>query len=160
MGIYKGCMLSDVPNFAFVMGCFDTSWTLKADITCDFICRVLHHMDSCNYATCYPQHNGVAVANRQAYLNNEELKVSSGYIQRGLESLPWTGTEAPWATLTSYMSGKKKLQLCAIEDGVLQFHGHMLSRDNLWTHKATVCSPGVDLDSPVSYSFFEDNCEG
>ena len=55
---YKGMMLSDVPNLAFTLGYTNASWTLKADLTCEYVCRLLNHMDAHGYAACVPRANG------------------------------------------------------------------------------------------------------
>ena len=52
---YKGMMLSDVPNFAFTLGYTNASWTLKADLTSEYVCRLLTHMDEHGYTECVPR---------------------------------------------------------------------------------------------------------
>ena len=52
---YKGMMLSGVPNFAFTLGYTNASWTLKADLTSEYICRLLNHMDAHGYRQCVPR---------------------------------------------------------------------------------------------------------
>ena len=52
---YKGMMLSDVPNLAIALGYTNASWTLKCDLTCEYVCRLLNHMDEHGYAVCTPR---------------------------------------------------------------------------------------------------------
>ena len=52
---YKGMMLSDVPNLAMALGYTNASWTLKCDLTCEYVCRLLAHMDEHGYSRCTPR---------------------------------------------------------------------------------------------------------
>merc|ERR1711887_230527 len=100
--VYKGCMLSGIPNFAFVQGYFNASWTLKADITCAFVCRVLDRLDGSHARVCVPEAHGATPVPKEEMLTSGNLTLSSGYIQRGLDGMPNHGREAPWAPMRSY----------------------------------------------------------
>merc|ERR1711972_1281079 len=113
--------------------------------------------DSYDYPMCYPENDGVVAVDRDSYLSNGKLKISSGYIKRGLESLPWTGTKAPWTPLVSYISDKKMLHKGAIEDGVLQFDCKILPFSKVFTASTDFCSSCEDLESTCSENTCSEN---
>jgi monooxygenase len=92
---YKGMMLSGVPNFALAVGYTNASWTLKCDLVCEYVCRLLNHMDRRGYQACTP------VAPPTAALV-PLLDLKSGYILRGLARLPKQGPAAPWRLYQNY----------------------------------------------------------
>ena len=71
---YKGMMLSGVPNFAFTIGYTNASWTLKADLVSEFVCRLLKHMDARGYDTCVPVNDDPAVTEQPL------LDFAAGYV--------------------------------------------------------------------------------
>ena len=88
---YKGMMLSDVPNLAMALGYTNASWTLKCDLTCEYVCRLLAHMDAHGYSRCTPR-------NRDPSLGTEPfIDFSSGYVRRSIDQLPQAGLAAPLA---------------------------------------------------------------
>jgi monooxygenase len=112
---YKGMMLSDVPNLALVFGYTNASWTLKSDLTCRYVCRLLHHMDRHGYASCTPRNRDRA-AGSQPFIN-----LSSSYIQRSIEQFPRQGVRRPWRLYQNYLLDVLALRFGSIEDGVLEF---------------------------------------
>ena len=111
---YKALMLSDVPNFAFTIGYTNASWTLKADLVADFVCRLLSHLDE----------HGVrrAVAPRDPSVGEERLiTFSSGYILRALDELPKQGDREPWKLRQNYLKDVRSINHDRIDDGVLTF---------------------------------------
>ena len=84
---YKGMMLSDVPNFAFTLGYTNASWTLKADLVAEYVCRLLTHMDANGYAECVPR---VTDPDRQEPLM---LDFTAGYVLRSVDRAPQTGLQ-------------------------------------------------------------------
>jgi cation diffusion facilitator CzcD-associated flavoprotein CzcO len=94
--IYKGMMYSDVPNLASVFGYTNASWTLKADLVCEYVCRLLNHMDRYGYRMCTP-HNGDPTLQEEPWVN-----FSSGYIQRALAHQPKQGSRRPWKLYQNY----------------------------------------------------------
>lgn len=111
---YKALMLSDVPNFAFTIGYTNASWTLKADLVADYVCRLLAHMDA----------HGVrrAVAPRDPEVGEERLiTFSSGYILRALDELPRQGDREPWRLRQNYLKDVRSINHDRIDDGVLRF---------------------------------------
>jgi len=113
---YKGVMLEAVPNAALMFGYTNISWTLKADIASEYICRLLNHMDRKHYA--------VAVARDHEGCGSEDTvlgSLSSGYIQRAAERLPRQGRKDPWFVTQDYRRDAVVLRSGAIEDGILEF---------------------------------------
>jgi cation diffusion facilitator CzcD-associated flavoprotein CzcO len=112
---YKGMMLSDVPNFAFTIGYTNASWTLKADLVSEFVCRVLAHMDATGQDVCVPVNNDPSVS--EAPL----LDFTSGYVQRSLNEFPKAGSRQPWRLGMSYAHDLVTLRHRKIDDGALRF---------------------------------------
>ncbi|MFE3258568.1 flavin-containing monooxygenase [Nocardia sp. NPDC059091] len=111
---YKATMLSDVPNFAFVMGYTNASWTLKADLVCEYVVRLLRHMDAHGYATATPVRDpSIGTA---PFLNFEP-----GYVLRALDILPKTGDRAPWRLYMNYLRDLPKLRYGRITDPAMRF---------------------------------------
>jgi cyclohexanone monooxygenase len=114
---YKGMMLSDLPNVFMAMGYTNASWTLKADLTAGYVCRLLKHMDRHGYTQAVPRKDPLAKA--QPYFD-----FSSGYVQRAASVLPVQGDRAPWRVHQNYMADMLSLRWSRLEDGVMQFTGH------------------------------------
>jgi monooxygenase len=112
---YKGMMLGGVPNLAIAFGYTNASWTLKADLTCGFVCRLLNHMDEHGYAQCTPH-------NRDPSITEEPfIDFSSSYVLRAIEHFPKQGSKAPWRLYQNYALDILTLRFGAIEDGTMQF---------------------------------------
>jgi monooxygenase len=112
---YRGCMFSDIPNFAMVFGYTNASWTLKADLTCQFVARLLGHMRDNGYAYCTPRNHDPTMGTEPF------IDFSSGYFQRAIDQLPKQGTRQPWRLNQNYLVDTIKLKRAPIEDGVLEF---------------------------------------
>jgi monooxygenase len=112
---YRGMMLSDVPNFALAFGYTNASWTLKVDLTCERVCRMLNHMRKTGADVCIP----VAPADLEGM---PMLEFSSGYVQRALPQLPRQGATAPWRTYQNYIQDMFAIRFGALEDGHMQFY--------------------------------------
>jgi monooxygenase len=112
---YKGMMLSGVPNLAFAFGYTNASWTLKADLTCRYVCRLLEHMSDNGYVQCIPQHRDPSIT-QQPFLD-----LSSGYIQRSMDKFPKQGSRSPWRLYQNYALDVVTLRFGAIDDGVIEF---------------------------------------
>ena len=111
---YKGMMYSGVPNLATVFGYTNASWTLKADLTCEYVCRLLGYMDQRGYVEARPiKDASVAEA--------PFLDFSSGYVQRALAELPRQGTKAPWKLYQNYALDLVTLRYGKLDDGTLAF---------------------------------------
>lgn len=112
---YKGMMFSDVPNLAYVFGYTNASWTLKADLTADYICRVLNHMDRKGVAVATPRRNDPTVTEEPF------LDFSSGYVTRAAALLPKQGSKKPWKLHQNYFRDLLALKFGRVEDGTLEF---------------------------------------
>lgn len=113
---YKGVMLSNVPNLAVTFGYTNASWTLKADLTSEYVCRLLSLMDEKGATSAMPY--------LAAFPNETEpfVDFSSGYFQRVMDQFPRQHTEAPWKLHQNYFTDRKNLRELPIEDGVMKFH--------------------------------------
>lgn len=111
---YKGIMLSGLPNFAYIIGYTNASWTLKADLASEYICRVLQQMDEKGYVSCLPEPDpSVAV--------EPFLGLTSGYVQRAAAFLPKQGSVAPWKLRQNYVRDLLTLRHSKLKDGTLRF---------------------------------------
>ena len=113
---YKGVLLQDVPNMAWIIGYTNAPWTLKADLAAHYICRLLQHMDR----------QGIAVSVAKApdgEMQQETIlgDLSSGYVQRAADTLPRQGRELPWRVLHSYERDRPMLLDQPVDDGLLSF---------------------------------------
>jgi cation diffusion facilitator CzcD-associated flavoprotein CzcO len=112
---YKGMMYSGVPNLASSFGYTNASWTLKADLTCEYVCRLLNYMARKGYTQCMPQ-VGQGAVDLQPWLD-----FSSGYVQRALASLPRQGTKMPWKMHQNYARDLLALRFGRVDDGTMVF---------------------------------------
>ena len=94
---YKGMMLSGVPNFALSFGYVNASWTLRADLTCEYVCRLIKLMDKKGVNCCVP------LDDKTAYGDDDLIDFTSGYVQRGLHLMPKQGNKAPWKNYQNYL---------------------------------------------------------
>jgi monooxygenase len=130
---YRGCMFSDIPNFAMVFGYTNASWTLKADLTCQFVARLVRHMEDEGYAYCVPR-------NRDPSMKTEPFSdFTSGYFMRAIDQLPRQGDKQPWRLNQNYFVDSIKLTRTPVEDGVLEF-----------TRSATAAAPADDHVAAVA----------
>lgn len=110
---YKGALLSDVPNLAVTFGYTNASWTLKCDLTCEYVCRLLAHMEKRGKRVCVPRL-------RDATVEPEPLlDFSSGYVRRALADLPKQGSKVPWKVHQNYALDVLGLRHGPIEDSAL-----------------------------------------
>jgi monooxygenase len=113
---YKGMMLSGVPNFALALGYTNASWTLKADLTSEYVCRLLNHMDEKGYKRCTPHRD-------RSVEEQPFTDLTAGYVLRAIEKFPKQGAKAPWRLHQNYALDLVGLRFGAIEDGALRFAG-------------------------------------
>ena len=112
---YKGMLLSDVPNFAFTLGYSNASWTLKADLTSEYVCRLLNHMDEHGYSICVPRSRGVQPSDEPL------VELTSGYVLRSIEKLPKQGPGDPWQLKMNYAKDLRALRHGALVDSAMEF---------------------------------------
>jgi monooxygenase len=111
---YKGMMYSDVPNLASCFGYTNASWTLKCDLTCEYVTRLLNYMDRHGYVEARPRKD--ASVEEAPWLD-----FSSGYIQRAKDVLPRQGNKKPWKLYQNYALDLVSLRYGKVDDGTLQF---------------------------------------
>jgi monooxygenase len=111
---YRAMMFSGVPNLALAFGYTNASWTLKADLTADYVCRLLAHMRRHGHTRCVPRRD-------ERVSEIPFLDFTSGYVQRKLADLPKQGHKAPWKLHQNYVLDSYTLRHAPIDDGVLQF---------------------------------------
>ena len=112
--VYKGMMISDVPNFAIAFGYTNAPWTLKTDLTANFMCKLINHMDRKGYHTVSPRKD-------EKMEVIPFLNINSGYIERAQEILPQQGAKRPWRVYQNYFMDMMTTRFGKIEDGILQF---------------------------------------
>ena len=112
---YKGMMLSGVPNMAFSVGYTNASWTLKCDLTCEYVCRLLNHMDEGGFRQCTPHNRDPRVSERPF------IDFSSGYVLRSIDKFPKQGSKAPWKLHQNYPLDILNLRFGSVADGVMEF---------------------------------------
>jgi monooxygenase len=112
---YKGVMMSGVPNFASVFGYINASWTLKADLICNYVCRLLNAMDRKGMRQVTPTPQGESAT--APFVE----KFTPGYIQRALAGWPKQGSKAPWRVYQNYFRDSVSLKWASVDDGALAF---------------------------------------
>jgi cation diffusion facilitator CzcD-associated flavoprotein CzcO len=112
---YKGMMYSDIPNFASAFGYTNASWTLKSDLTAQYMCRLLNYMQSRDYDYCTPRRRDPSIAEEPA------ITLNSGYLQRSNDLLPKQGSKKPWRLHQNYARDLLALKLGRINDGTMEF---------------------------------------
>ena len=112
---YKGMMLSGVPNLAFAVGYTNASWTLKADLTSGYLCRLLNHMDEHGYRRVTPRNSDPSVEPEPF------IDFTSGYVLRAIDKFPRQGSKVPWRLHQNYARDILVLRRGALEDGSLEF---------------------------------------
>ena len=129
--LYRGIMVSDIPNMALIIGYINASWTLKVDIAAEYICRLLNYMDQQGYAQVIPQ------GDQSELLQDTVMgSLSSGYIARAADVMPKQGKHAPWKVSNNYLADRKELKQASFEDGVLKFR----KNSNALKHKPRLVS--------------------
>ena len=115
---YKGMMYAEIPNLIQTFGYINASWTLRADLTAEYACRVINHMDSVGVRQCTPR------------LREEDADMpmrpwiedfSAGYMQRSMDLMPRQGDKDPWRNTQNYALDKKIIRKAPLEDGALLF---------------------------------------
>ena len=112
---YKGMMLSRVPNFAFTIGYTNASWTLKADLVAEYVCRLLAHMERRGYRVATPVDDDPGVQPVPL------LDFEAGYVQRSIHLFPKGGSRPPWRLGMNYAQDVLTLRHGELEDGALRF---------------------------------------
>jgi len=112
---YKGMMLSGVPNCTFTVGYTNASWTLKADLTSEYVCRLLAHMDEHGWDKSVPEITDPTVTEEPL------LDFTSGYVLRSLDEFPKQGSKEPWKLRQNYVFDLRSIRRGPIDDGAMRF---------------------------------------
>ncbi|HEV2365875.1 MAG TPA: NAD(P)/FAD-dependent oxidoreductase [Caulobacteraceae bacterium] len=114
---YKAMMYSGVPNLASTFGYTNASWTLKADLTAEYVCRLINHMERKGFTECRP------VLDDPEMAPQPWLDFTSGYVQRAMHRFPKQGPKAPWRVHQNYALDVLSFRFSPLEDGVMRFSG-------------------------------------
>jgi cation diffusion facilitator CzcD-associated flavoprotein CzcO len=112
---YKGMMFSGVPNAALSIGYTNASWTLKCDLICEYVCRLLKFMDERDYAYCVP------VAPPEGEPLDPLIDFSSGYVLRAIATLPKQGSRPPWRLNQNYFRDIGLFRRAPLDDEGMRF---------------------------------------
>jgi len=115
---YKGMMVSDVPNLVQTFGYINASWTLRADLTAEYTCRLLNHMDEVGASRVTPR---LRPEDRDMPKVPWIRDFSAGYIQRVMHLFPKQGDRPPWQNTQNYAADRRMIRKAPLEDGVLVF---------------------------------------
>ncbi|NOT61903.1 MAG: NAD(P)/FAD-dependent oxidoreductase [Acidobacteria bacterium] len=112
---YKGTLLTGIPNLSFVFGYTNASWTLKADLLCAYVCRLLNYMDKHGYRQVTPRLTDPVIEDLPL------LNLSSGYIQRATDRFPRQGSKLPWRLYQNYVLDTLMIRFGSLKDEALEF---------------------------------------
>ncbi|MDN5565479.1 MAG: NAD(P)/FAD-dependent oxidoreductase [Psychrobacter sp.] len=117
---YKAVLIEDIPNMAVIFGYTNASWTLKVDLACSYLIRLLSHMKKHDYQTVIPQ---AEASGEEAQAREDTImgSLSAGYISRAQDELPKQGDRYPWRVTSNYLSDRIMLKRRAIKDKWLRF---------------------------------------
>ena len=115
---YRGLAYSDVPNLVSTFGYVNASWTLKADLTSEYVCRLLNHMTKRGYTRCAPRlRSEDAGMPERPWIDD----FPAGYMKRSMHLLPRQSDREPWLNTQNYARDVKLIRKTAIDDGVMTF---------------------------------------
>ncbi|MDE2859861.1 MAG: NAD(P)/FAD-dependent oxidoreductase [Chloroflexota bacterium] len=112
---YKGLMYSNIPNLASAFGYTNASWTLKCELICEYVCRLLNYMARRGYRQCAPRLAAGSLASEPM------IDFTSGYVQRARDELPKQGSQPPWRVYQNYVKDLLMMRYGKIDDGVMEF---------------------------------------
>ena len=111
---YRGMCLSGLPNAIMTFGYTNASWTLKADLTAVYACRLLNYMRQHGYQKVVPVRDA-------SVAEQDYLSFTSGYVQRASSILPKQGSRAPWQVNQNYIKDIFLIKYARLNDGIMQF---------------------------------------
>lgn len=112
---YKGMMFSDIPNFVSSIGYTNASWTLKAELIAEYVCRLLNYMDRHQYVQCTPRTGDTPID------DSPLINLDSGYINRALDKMPKQSSQKPWKVYQNYVRDLFNLRYNRLNDGAMEF---------------------------------------
>lgn len=117
---WRGSMFSGIPNMAWVFGYFRASWTLRADLIADLVCRLLRHMDDSGATMVVPTvSDSDSDMKLLPWVDPEDF--NPGYLMRSLHLMPKQGDRQPWVHTQDYSADKDELPTVDFDDGSLVF---------------------------------------
>ena len=117
---YHGVMFTGVPNLAWVFGYLRESWTMRADLVSDFVCRLVNHMKDNGVSRATPRlRTGDEGMARLPWIDPEDF--NPGYIVRGLYLLPKRGDKPEWSHTQDYWTDKDRFPAIDLDDGALAY---------------------------------------
>lgn len=114
--IYKGVMINDVPNLVYAFGYINNSWTLKIELTCNYVCRLLNYMTKHGFKQVTPQ-----IQEKNMITTPLFEDFTPGYVQREIVKLPKQGSKLPWRGYQNYFKDLWLLRLAPLKDKALKF---------------------------------------
>ncbi len=133
---YKGMMLEGVPNLAFAIGYTNASWTLKCDLTCEYVTRLLNHQRETGQRQCVACNNGTATS------DGPFLGLSAGYIMRAADRVPQQGSKHPWRVYQSYLQDYRALKRSQVTDDTMVFSNRATPSSNTTSIRSSATSSG------------------
>lgn len=112
---YKGMMYSDIPNLASAFGYINASWTLRCELTSQYVCRLLNYMEQRGYVQCIPRKRDPSITEVPA------ISFTSGYVQRASDKLPRQGSKRPWKVYQNYVLDLLTMRFGPLDDGTMEF---------------------------------------
>jgi len=115
---YKGMMYTGVPNLATTFGYINASWTLRADLIAEFVCRIINRMDETGMRQVVPQ---LRAEDADMPARSWIEGFSAGYMDRAMHMFPKQGDREPWINPQNYRRDKKMFRYGSLDDGALTF---------------------------------------
>ena len=115
---YKGFAFSDMPNLASAFGYISASWTLRADLIAEYVCRLLNHMAKTGTDQCTPR---LRPSDQEMVARPWIENFSSGYVQRAIDQMPRQGDREPWLNPQNFRRDRKMFRHSPLDDGVMRF---------------------------------------
>jgi monooxygenase len=116
--VYKGMMFAGLPNVAWCVGYTNASWTLRADLTSRYVCRLLNYMARHRFDTATPH---LPESESEKVSQGPLMDLTSGYVQRAAAMLPRQGARRPWRMRNNYLTDLPVMRMGRIDDGVMRF---------------------------------------
>lgn len=118
--VYKGTLFENVPNAAMIFGYTNSSWTLKSDLSSEYICRLLNYMDKMGAVKAMPVNKKQDIA-KQSFITNGAGCTNASYIQRALKNMPLQGDKLPWKVHMNYLKDLPMLRFSSVNDDAMEF---------------------------------------
>lgn len=96
----------------------NATWTLKCDLTCEYVCHLLQHMDRHHYTRCVPH---LSAEDNATQPTQPLLNLNSSYITRSVATFPKQGLKAPWKYYQNFLMDIRSLRYGGVEDGIMKF---------------------------------------